>query len=76
MDRGYEVTRSLVKDNIKLSHLGLTKNGHPKHPLYLKGDLEPMRMILIRNVCVGCGHESRHCTCGLSQPELKERIFE
>lgn len=24
-------------------HLGLTKDGHPKHPLYLRGDLQPTR---------------------------------
>ena len=25
----------------RLRHLGLTKHGHPKHPLYLRGDLRP-----------------------------------
>jgi hypothetical protein len=25
----------------RLHVLGLTKDGHPKHPLYLPGDLEP-----------------------------------
>jgi hypothetical protein len=25
----------------KLYHLGLTKNGHPRHPLYLRADLKP-----------------------------------
>lgn len=27
----------------KLQHLGLTKDGHPKHPLYLKADLKPVK---------------------------------
>lgn len=27
--------------NLPLSHLGLTKGGHPKHPLYLKADTKP-----------------------------------
>lgn len=26
----------------RLHHLGLTKDGHPKHPLYLKADLKPI----------------------------------
>lgn len=26
----------------KLRHLGLTKEGHPRHPLYLRADLMPM----------------------------------
>ncbi len=25
-----------------INHLGLTKQGHPKHPLYLKKDLQPI----------------------------------
>jgi hypothetical protein len=32
---------SLVPE--KLYVLGLTKHGHPKHPLYLSGDLTPVR---------------------------------
>lgn len=27
----------------KLRYLGLTKDGHPKHPLYLKADLKPVK---------------------------------
>ena len=27
----------------KLFHLGLTKHGHPRHPLYLKNDTKPQR---------------------------------
>jgi hypothetical protein len=27
----------------KLQYLGLTKDGHPKHPLYLKADLKPVK---------------------------------
>lgn len=29
----------------KLHHLGLTKDGQPKHPLYLRGDTKPMPWI-------------------------------
>ncbi len=28
---------------VPLHHLGLTKDGHPKHPLYLRSDLQPVR---------------------------------
>lgn len=35
-DRGFEVADMLV--NLRLHHLGLTKGGQPKHPLYLKSD--------------------------------------
>ena len=28
--------------NVKIVHLGLTKDGHPKHPLYLSGNSEPV----------------------------------
>ncbi len=28
-----------------LHHLGLTKGGHPKHPLYLRADTQPIRWI-------------------------------
>lgn len=37
--RGYYVTSLLGKDN--LSCLGMTQNGQPRHPLYLKRDIEP-----------------------------------
>ncbi len=44
----YKMRNSLVRAmfgppqmNLTLSHLGLTKDGHPKHPLYLKGDAKP-----------------------------------
>lgn len=29
-----------------LHYLGLTKDGHPKHPLYLKADLKPRKMVI------------------------------
>lgn len=41
--RDREVLRLLRAEGAELVCLGLTKDGHPKHPLYLKGDtpLEP-----------------------------------
>lgn len=39
-DRGRNVLAKLKRFNVKLEHLGLTKRGHPKHPLYLKASTE------------------------------------
>ncbi len=39
MDRGKIVIELL--HGFDLHYLGITKGGHPKHPLYLKADLEP-----------------------------------
>ncbi len=36
-----ECVRRPLRD-LQLRHLGLTKTGHPKHPLYLKADTEPV----------------------------------
>jgi len=35
LDRGTQVTSLLRKTKLPLYHLGLTKHGHPKHPLYI-----------------------------------------
>lgn len=35
-----DAVRRLLKD-CRLHHLGLSKDGHPKHPLYLKADTKP-----------------------------------
>ena len=37
-DRDMEVRRMIANRGRKLYHLGLTKGGYPKHPLYLRGD--------------------------------------
>ena len=39
LHRGRANRVRLMIDN--LHHLGLTKGGHPKHPLYLRGDTKP-----------------------------------
>ncbi len=39
--RGPAVARMLREAGIRLHHLGLTRNGHPRHPLYLPYDLPP-----------------------------------
>ena len=40
--RGEEVMRLLGESNLHV--FGLTKKGQPKHPLYLKKDLEPVAL--------------------------------
>ena len=37
------VLERLRGDGAALHHLGLTKDGHPRHPLYLRGDTVPTR---------------------------------
>lgn len=39
--RGIKVKRMLIDAGIKIHHLGLSKDGFPKHPLYLKSSTEP-----------------------------------
>lgn len=39
--RGELVRRTLSEAGIRLHHLGLNKDGSPKHPLYIKGGTEP-----------------------------------
>lgn len=46
-NRNRDVIELLGLEN--LSCLGLTKNGQPKHPLYLKSDITPMAMSLQMN---------------------------
>lgn len=42
LDRGPAVTRLLLGLGRKLTCLGTTKAGHPKHPLYLAANTRPM----------------------------------
>lgn len=44
MNRGLEVIELLGKTN--LSCLGITAEGHPKHPLYLRRELKPVNLTL------------------------------
>ena len=39
--RGEKIRAMLKTSGIELHHLGRTKDGHPKHPLYLKGSTQP-----------------------------------
>jgi hypothetical protein len=41
MAQGRAVREFCAVNGIRLHHLGLTKDGHPKHPLYLKGGTAP-----------------------------------
>ena len=41
-----KITKAMLERfDIELYHLGLTKDGHPRHPLYLKLDTVPVRWI-------------------------------
>ncbi len=40
--RSDRVEHMLRSSGRRLNHLGLTKDGFPKHPLYLKKDIDPM----------------------------------
>jgi hypothetical protein len=44
-NQGQEVKALLESSGYKLKHLGLTKGGHPKHPLYLRADTKPIDWI-------------------------------
>lgn len=44
--QGNAVREFLRGDSKPLYHLGLTKDGHPRHPLYIKGGTEPQEWIL------------------------------
>ncbi|MEM1274294.1 MAG: DUF1643 domain-containing protein [Pseudomonadota bacterium] len=41
LDRGRQVEMLLRGAGAELFHLGLTKEGHPKHPLYIGYDVQP-----------------------------------
>jgi hypothetical protein len=40
--RDERVRRLFREANVRLHHLGITKDGHPRHPLYLKADCRPI----------------------------------
>lgn len=41
LGRGPEVAILLRQNGVKLHHLGLTKDGHPRHPLYISYSTQP-----------------------------------
>ena len=45
LDRGDEVMRALRREGLadKTRHLGVTRRGQPRHPLYLRRDAQPLR---------------------------------
>ena len=45
LDRGPAVERLLRGTGLPLFHLGLTKAGHPRHPLYIAYDRQPERWV-------------------------------
>lgn len=46
MDRDTEIVTLLNMSGVAPYNLGLTKEGHPRHPLYLRGDVEPQEWVL------------------------------
>jgi hypothetical protein len=42
LSRGPAVEALLRREGVALSHLGLSKGGHPKHPLYIGYQVQPM----------------------------------
>jgi hypothetical protein len=46
LERGPAVERLMRETNRPLHHLGLTKAGHPKHPLYIGYATQPVRWAL------------------------------
>ena len=44
--RGEYIKKFLEVRNVKPHHLGLTKHGFPKHPLYLRADTQPQEWTL------------------------------
>ena len=47
LGRGDEVLRTLRREGLadKTRHLGMTRRGQPRHPLYLRRDAEPVRFL-------------------------------
>lgn len=43
-EQGMQIYKDLCDQSIPLYALEIAKNGEPKHPLYLKGDLKPIRV--------------------------------
>jgi hypothetical protein len=41
LDRGRHVEAMLRDGGVPLHHLGITKDGHPRHPLYIGYDVQP-----------------------------------
>ena len=41
LDRGHEVARLIRATGRSMHHLGLSKHGHPKHPLYIAYETRP-----------------------------------
>lgn len=45
MERGVGIRQMLEEDGVELSYLRITKSGEPGHPLYLPGNLLPVRWV-------------------------------
>ena len=49
LDRGASVTDLLRASPVPVTHLGLTKDGHPKHPLYIAYATQPVPWTELRH---------------------------
>lgn len=46
LNRGQAVRQLLQEQKVRAYHLGLTKDGHPKHPLYIAYTQQPIEWVL------------------------------
>ena len=46
-DQGFRFEHALRAANVPLHHIGLTKHGHPRHPLYVSYDVQPKAWNLV-----------------------------
>jgi len=49
-DRGRHVEKFWKDNKIEVHHLGLTKSGYPRHPLYTRADVEPEKLDFDREI--------------------------
>ena len=58
-DRGENVMRMLIDAGVKVHCLGRTKDGHPRHPLYLRSDRKLVRFATLRRSVISNASSKR-----------------